>query len=84
MIMNSIIVSVKTSTPIIDRRNICSNECRRQKLRGFLRGWINYYSLADMKTLMQRTDEWLRRRIMSNLLETMEESKDKILNATRS
>ena len=48
---------------LMDRRNICSNECRRQKLRVFVGGWINYYSLADMKMLMQTTDEWLRRRI---------------------
>lgn len=26
-------------------------------------GWINYFKLADMKSLMRNTDEWLRRRI---------------------
>lgn len=40
-----------------------SNEYRRQKLAEYVRGWINYYKLADMKTLMTETDEWLRRRI---------------------
>ena len=29
----------------------------------YVRGWINYYKLADMKGLMTETDEWLRRRI---------------------
>ena len=48
---------------LMGRRNTCSNEYRRQKLREYVRGWINYYSLADMKMLMQTTDEWLRRRI---------------------
>ena len=40
-----------------------SNDCRRQKLAEYVRGWINYYKLADMKGLMTETDEWLRHRI---------------------
>ena len=39
------------------------NGYRRQKLAEYVRGWINYYRLADMKGLMTETDEWLRRRI---------------------
>lgn len=33
------------------------------KLKQFITGWVNYFKLADMKTLLQATDEWLRRRI---------------------
>ena len=33
------------------------------KLTQFVRGWVNYFALADMKQLLQRTDEWLRHRI---------------------
>jgi group II intron reverse transcriptase/maturase len=40
-----------------------SNENRRQKLAEFVRGWINYFRMADMRRLMGMTDEWLRRRI---------------------
>ncbi len=40
-----------------------SNDYRRPKLAEYVRGWINYYKLADMKGLMAETDEWLRRRI---------------------
>lgn len=40
-----------------------SNDYRRQKLAEYVRGWINYYKLADMKGRMTETDEWLRRRI---------------------
>jgi group II intron reverse transcriptase/maturase len=39
------------------------NDYRRQKLTEFLRGWINYFSMAVMKGLMGELDEWLRRRI---------------------
>lgn len=48
---------------LTDRNKCWSNELRRQKLKEYVRGWINYFSLADMKRLMQATDEWLRRRI---------------------
>ncbi len=40
-----------------------SNDYQRQKLAEYVRGWINYYKLADMKGLLAETDEWLRRRI---------------------
>jgi hypothetical protein len=39
------------------------NDYRRQKLTEYVRGWINYFSKADMKGLMGELDEWLRRRI---------------------
>lgn len=34
-----------------------------KELRDYTDGWINYYRYADMKSLMEDTDEWLRRRI---------------------
>ena len=48
---------------ITEKNKGCSNDYRRQKLAEYVRGWINYYRLADMKGLMTETDEWLRRRI---------------------
>jgi hypothetical protein len=45
------------------RGNRWSNPVREQKLRNFVRGWVNYFRYADMKKLMAGTDEWLRRRI---------------------
>jgi group II intron reverse transcriptase/maturase len=39
------------------------NGYRALKLKQFIRGWINYFSLADMKELLRKSDEWLRRRI---------------------
>jgi len=40
-----------------------SMEARIDKLNQTIRGWINYYILADMRTHCQKTDEWLRRRL---------------------
>lgn len=48
---------------LTNKNNGWGNEARRQKLTEYVRGWINYFSLADMKTLLIGIDEWLRRRI---------------------
>ena len=34
-----------------------------EKIKVYVRGWMNYYRLANMKRLMKETDEWLRHRI---------------------
>jgi hypothetical protein len=38
-------------------------EARIDKLNQTIRGWVNYYILADMRTHCQTTDEWMRRRL---------------------
>jgi group II intron reverse transcriptase/maturase len=48
---------------LTQRSNGLGNELRVIKLTQYIRGWVNYFSLADMKALLQRTDEWLRRKI---------------------
>ena len=45
------------------RGNKWSNEEREKKLRDYAKVWINYFRYADMKSLMEQTDEWLRHRI---------------------
>lgn len=48
---------------LTNRNNGWGNDYRIQKLKEFARGWINYFSKAEMKKLMVEIDEWLRRRI---------------------
>lgn len=48
---------------LTDRNNGMSNQLREEKHQQFVRGWVNYFKLADMKELLRRTDEWVRRRI---------------------
>ena len=48
---------------ITARSNAVSNEHRPRVLTWLVRGWVNYFKLADMKSLLQRIDEWMRRRI---------------------
>ena len=45
------------------RNNGWSNEYRKCKLKRYIQGWVNYFKIADIKTLLKRTDEWMRRRI---------------------
>lgn len=45
------------------RNNGWGNEYRAMKLAEYVRGWVNYFVLADMKGLLERTDEWIRHRI---------------------
>ena len=45
------------------RSNGWGNEYRAMKLTQYVRGWVNYFALADMKKLIRETDEWLRHKI---------------------
>lgn len=49
------------------RNGSMSHEERAEKLNAFIRGWVNYYGLGEMKSLARVTDGWLRRRIRALL-----------------
>lgn len=48
---------------LTDRNRGISNKVREEKYQQYVRGWVNYYKLADMKGYLKTTDEWARRRI---------------------
>ena len=48
---------------LTSRRYVNDYEGWKKSLKQFITGWVNYYKLADMKSLLQSTDEWMRRRI---------------------
>ena len=48
---------------LTDRNKGISNEVREKKYQEYVQGWVNYFRLADMKSLLKTTDEWARRRI---------------------
>jgi group II intron reverse transcriptase/maturase len=45
------------------RSNGMGYEKRKTSLRLFICGWLAYFKLADMKSRLQRIDEWYRRRL---------------------
>lgn len=45
------------------RSNGMGHEKRKASLGLFIRGWLEYFKLADMKSRLQRIDEWYRRRL---------------------
>ena len=48
---------------LTDRHKGISNAEREKKYQEYVRGWIEYFRLADMKGLLRETDEWARHRI---------------------
>ena len=48
---------------LTDRNKGISNKKREKEYQEYVRGWVQYYRLTDMKGLLKRTDEWARRRI---------------------
>jgi RNA-directed DNA polymerase len=48
---------------LTSRSNGWGDARRKETLRQYIIGWVNYFKLADMKTLLPQVDEWYRRRI---------------------
>jgi RNA-directed DNA polymerase len=48
---------------ITGRSNAMSMTKKLEKLKQCITGWVNYFCMAEMKTLARKLDEWLRRRI---------------------
>lgn len=51
---------IKTLT---SRSNGWGDAKRKEALKEYITGWVNYFKLADMKGLLPKVDEWYRRRI---------------------
>ena len=53
---------------------------RKEQLRKFIIGWVNYYRLAKMEKLLKRTDEWMRRRIRMNIWKMWKKTRTRYTN----
>ena len=56
---------------------------RKQKLEEYIRGWVGYFHLANMKRLLMDTDSWLRRRIRMCIWKAWKLPKTRIKNLIR-
>ncbi len=45
------------------RSNGWGNERRKEALGQYIKGWVQYFKLADMRKFLVKTDEWYRRRL---------------------
>jgi len=48
---------------LTDRNNGMSNKQREEKYQQYVGGWVEYFKLADIKSLLKAMNKWARRRI---------------------
>jgi hypothetical protein len=65
---------------LTSRSNGWGNERRKEALRQYIIGWLNYFRLANMKNLLVKTDEWFRRRLRSLIWKQWKRVKTKFFN----
>jgi len=52
----------------------------KKYLMPYIRGWINYYSLTEARTIVKELDSWVRRRIRAGLWRMWKKPKSRIKN----
>nr|WP_294081503.1 group II intron maturase-specific domain-containing protein [Proteiniphilum sp. UBA5384] len=57
-----------------------SNGWGNERRKGALKGWVQYFKLADMEKLLQKRDEWYRRRLRMVIWEQWKRIKTKFAN----
>ena len=68
---------------ITSRSNAMSMETKFLKLRQVIRGWVNYFKIANMKRIAEKLDEWIRRRIRMCYWKQWKKIKTKYENLVR-
>ena len=65
------------------RSNGMGYKQRKEALKLFIRGWVEYYKLARMKKTLETIDAWLRRRIRMCIWKSWKNPKTRIANLIR-
>jgi group II intron reverse transcriptase/maturase len=68
---------------LTSRSNGWGNARRKEALKQFIVGWVNYFRLADMRKLMLKADEWYRRRIRMVVWKQWKQIKTRMANLVR-
>ena len=55
-------------------------EWKKVRIRQLVIGWVNYFKLADMKTLLTAIDEWMRTRLRTYIWKSWKTIKNKYRN----
>ena len=68
---------------ITSRSNGMGYEQRKTALRSYLRGWTEYYNLADMVSKVSAIDQWLRRRLRMCIWKSWKKPRTRVKNLIR-
>lgn len=71
----------KEKLKLLTKRNRGRNvRAVMREVKVFIRGWLGYFHVADMKRTMQSWDEWLRRRFRMYIWKQWKKPKTKVVN----
>jgi len=68
---------------LTSRSNGWGNARRKEMLRQYITGWVQYFKLADMDKLLVRVDEWYRRRLRMVIWKQWKRTRTKLANLIR-
>ena len=68
---------------ITSRSNGKGEAWRKETLGYYIRGWLNYFGKADMKSLLTKLDEWYRRRLRMVIWKQWKRVKTRFKNLQR-
>ena len=68
---------------ITSRSNGMGYEQRKTALRNYLRGWSEYFNLADMGSKVNKIDQWLRRRLRMCIWKAWKKPRTRVENLVR-
>lgn len=58
-------------------------ERRKEVLHQTIRGWVNYFKLADAKSILIEIDQWLRRRIRMCIWKSWKKPSTRVRNLVK-
>ncbi|MFO7873019.1 MAG: group II intron maturase-specific domain-containing protein, partial [Bacteroidales bacterium] len=65
---------------LTSRSNGWGNARRKETLRQYITGWVQYFKLADMDKLLLKVDQWYRRRLRMVIWKQWKRIKTKLTN----
>jgi len=68
---------------LTSRSNGWGNDRRKEALSRYIKGWLQYFKLADMKELLKKVDKWYRRRLRMVIWKQWKRTMTRIRNLGR-
>jgi group II intron reverse transcriptase/maturase len=65
---------------LTSRSNGWGNDRRKEALSQYIKGWVQYFKMADMQSLLKETDKWYRRRLRMVIWKQWKRIKTKMAN----